>query len=67
MLKMWHLHYLDIERWIIVELIMQHQGMVIDRFNPLIQLSKFLLDLRILDDIALQLLGRSLAWSQAIP
>ena len=45
----WHLHYLGVEKWVIIKLIMWHQRMVMDYFNLLIQLSKFPLDLGILD------------------
>lgn len=48
-LKKWLLHYLGIEGRVIVEPIMQYQGMVTNGFNLLIQLSKFSLDLKILD------------------
>lgn len=60
------MHYLGIKRWIIVESIVRHRGMVMDHLNLLIQLPKFLLNFRFLDDKGLRLLGRSLAWHLTI-
>lgn len=48
----------------VIEPIMQPWGMVANHFNLLIQLLKFLLDLKILDGMGFQSLGRSSAWSQ---